>query len=105
MKKCVTCKVFSEDAINYSTGPTGIKFYHCKPCHNARLNRYRSIPKNREKHNARQRVFNALRDGRLNKESCEVCGEENSQAHHEDYSKPLEVKWLCRKHHMAVHYS
>lgn len=34
---------------------------------------------------------------------CEVCGDVNSQGHHEDYSRPLEVMWLCQKHHSARH--
>ena len=48
-------------------------------------------------------VNNALRDGRLQKHPCEVCGEEKSQAHHDDYSKPLGVRWLCTKHHREWH--
>jgi hypothetical protein len=37
------------------------------------------------------------------KQPCEVCGNPKAQKHHEDYSKPLEVKWLCVKHHAAHH--
>lgn len=55
-----------------------------------------------EKIKARNAVNNAIRDGRLKRESCEVCGQV-AQAHHDDYSKPLEVKWLCRKHHDVTH--
>jgi hypothetical protein len=49
-------------------------------------------------------VGNAIRGGRLTKQPCEKCNAaENVQAHHEDYSKPLEVTWLCRKHHNERH--
>jgi hypothetical protein len=48
-------------------------------------------------------VYRALKSGRLKKEPCEVCGAEKSQAHHDDYSKPLEVRWLCAVHHKALH--
>ncbi|GAG03219.1 unnamed protein product, partial [marine sediment metagenome] len=42
--------------------------------------------------------------GRLKRGKCLVCGDEKTEAHHEDYSKPLEVKWLCKKHHSELHY-
>lgn len=52
-----------------------------------------------EKYKARNAVSNALRDGRLVRMPCEVCGDTKSQAHHDDYKKPLQVRWLCFKHH------
>jgi hypothetical protein len=52
-----------------------------------------------EKYKARTAVGNALRDGRLRRMPCEVCGSMRVQAHHADYSKPLDVRWLCFKHH------
>lgn len=52
-----------------------------------------------EKHKARYDVRNALVEKRLKKEPCEVCGEEKVEAHHDDYSKSLEVRWLCPLHH------
>lgn len=53
-----------------------------------------------ERHNAHQKVSNAIRRGKLLKENCEKCGSDNVEAHHDDYSKPLDVRWLCRKHHI-----
>jgi DNA repair exonuclease SbcCD ATPase subunit len=52
---------------------------------------------------ARSAVANAIRDGKLQRKPCSVCGKIWSQAHHEDYSKPLEVIWLCNKHHHDRH--
>jgi hypothetical protein len=48
-------------------------------------------------------VAAALKSGRLRKQSCAVCKHPKTHAHHEDYSKPLEVIWLCSLHHAAVH--
>lgn len=48
-------------------------------------------------------VAHALRGGRIRKQPCEICGDPNTEAHHPDYSKPLDVRWLCREHHLAVH--
>jgi hypothetical protein len=57
---------------------------------------------NPEKYKARTAVNNAVRDKRLIPEPCRVCGEK-AQAHHEDYSKPLDVMWFCFKHHREHH--
>jgi hypothetical protein len=55
-----------------------------------------------EKNIARGAVNNAIRKGRLQRLPCEVCGVPKSEAHHTDYLKPLDVKWLCRKHHLEA---
>lgn len=47
---------------------------------------------------------NAIRDRKLFKQQCNVCGtDENIVAHHCDYDKPLDVMWLCAKHHTEWH--
>lgn len=48
-------------------------------------------------------VSNAIRDGRLIRGPCEMCGAEKVQAHHDDYDKPLKVRWFCRSCHVAHH--
>ncbi len=57
----------------------------------------------REVYKARHDLYHAVEGGRIEKLPCEVCGEKNVEGHHEDYSKPLEVKWLCRGHHRKLH--
>ena len=52
---------------------------------------------------ARNAVKVAIRSGKLIKKPCEVCGETKVHGHHDDYSKPLEVRWLCPKHHGLEH--
>jgi hypothetical protein len=39
----------------------------------------------------------------LIRKPCEVCSNPKSQAHHDDYTKPLDIRWLCRKHHLQIH--
>lgn len=49
-------------------------------------------------------VGNALRDGKLTRQPCLFCATaEHVHAHHRDYSKPLEVVWLCAKCHHRLH--
>lgn len=48
-------------------------------------------------------IHNGLRDGKVFKKPCEVCGDIKVHAHHPDYSKPLQVQWLCEKHHLHMH--
>jgi len=52
---------------------------------------------------AHRMVRKALKAGILTPEPCEVCGDKNVLAHHDDYKEPLKVRWLCRKHHVSHH--
>lgn len=45
----------------------------------------------------------AVKRGKLTRKPCSECGAETAEKHHHDYSKPLEVTWLCRPCHMAEH--
>jgi hypothetical protein len=47
----------------------------------------------------------AIDRGEVVRGVCEVCGSTEVHAHHEDYSKPLKVHWLCRAHHRELSYS
>ena len=53
--------------------------------------------------NARSYAKVYLRRGKLERGCCEVCGLPGEEMHHDDYSKPLAVRWLCRKHHVELH--
>lgn len=55
------------------------------------------------KRKARMIYRNALTRGEIVRKPCEVCGDEKTHGHHTDYSKPLQVNWLCRKHHYEKH--
>jgi hypothetical protein len=48
-------------------------------------------------------VAKAFRDGTLKRGKCEECGSLRVEAHHDDYDKPLDVRWLCRRHHVQLH--
>lgn len=58
-----------------------------------------------EQHRAWRAVANALESGRLIRQPCEheECLDPDTDAHHDDYSKPLEVRWLCKQHHSLFH--
>lgn len=45
---------------------------------------------------------NAIRDGKVKRHPCWVCGE-NAEAHHAAYDLPLDVVWLCNQHHREAH--
>lgn len=55
------------------------------------------------KYKARQKLSNAIRDKRITRTPCIKCGDPKSQGHHHDYSKPLDVTWLCFKCHRLEH--
>lgn len=58
---------------------------------------------NRFKKKANSAVRKAIKAGTITPQPCEVCGAQKVDAHHEDYSKPLDVHWLCRRHHAERH--
>lgn len=56
------------------------------------------------KYKAHCMVNNAIRGGKLFPEPCEVCFcTHDLHAHHDDYLKPLNVRWLCAAHHSQWH--
>ena len=60
---------------------------------------------NPEKKRAQNAVHNALRCGKMTRPTkCESCLDEcKPHAHHYDYSKPLDVFWLCASCHKLQH--
>src|SRR3990167_453291 len=86
----------------------GSKWAYCKKCNYERSAKWKRENEvlNEEQHfrkKVRSLTRYAVRTGKLYEEPCEVCGEEKVEAHHDDYNKPLDVRWLCRKHHDDHH--
>lgn len=65
--------------------------------------RYRSDQSLRPRHEARWAVNRAIASGKLIRQACEVCGDYPTEAHHDDYSRPLDIRWLCTRCHTAQH--
>ena len=59
--------------------------------------------KHPEKATARIKVRQAIFNGKLIPLPCEKCNELKTEAHHTDYSKPLDVMWLCGPCHREEH--
>ena len=52
---------------------------------------------------AHRAVEYAIANKSLIRLPCEKCGSQKVDAHHDDYLKPLDVRWLCRRHHLEFH--
>ena len=63
-------------------------------------NYFRKYP---DRKRAKAAIRDAIRRGHLIPEPCFACAAEKVDAHHEDYSKPYEILWLCRSCHTAYH--
>lgn len=80
----------------------GLQVY-CRDCQNLRNSENKvRFP---EKTRARQLVAAAVKSGALKPQFlCSGCSINiATDAHHEDYGKPLEVIWLCRSCHQKIH--
>lgn len=70
-----------------------------------RSRKYRENPINKLKEKARGIVNKRIQSGKMVKpETCVECGAFGKvEAHHEDYNKPLEVLWVCKRCHFKKH--
>lgn len=123
MNICCLCKKNEGTIINdrYITKKYGeVVRYSCRDCNSARARKYRTTKKghnvykilqrkqyikNRLKILCRQKLNQFLKKNGLSApEICSVCKKiKKLDAHHEDYSQPLRVKWVCRQCHFMIH--
>ena len=57
----------------------------------------------RRKYPERVTAYNLAQKNIKKRQPCSVCGMSPAEKHHEDYTKPLEVTWLCKAHHQQLH--
>jgi hypothetical protein len=79
---------------------------YCSPCKLFRKKQLRPhrTDEQKFKDDVRRFTWLQIKKGLLVRLPCEVCKtNEKVEAHHDDYTKPLEVRWLCRKHHQEHH--
>jgi hypothetical protein len=117
--QCTKCHTVSTPGDFYSGSA------QCKECVRARTRAHRWANIDRERERDRKRPYrttgrkappmkrraqvaacNAVRDGRLTRpDSCSRCagGKSRIEGHHPDYSKLLDVTWLCVPCHRVVH--
>lgn len=111
-RRCWDCKEIKEKEA-FSLHPTRGRHSECKECHSRYSKEY--YQKNKQKYKDRAKKYSknktravsavtyAIKTGKLIRQPCEECGAEKTDAHHDDYAKPLEVRWLCRSHHIQHH--
>ena len=83
-----------------------LKKSHSKPEMREKLiiNKKRWADANKDKRKAQWKAIHSVKSGKIErKELCEDCGDKAFAMHHEDYSKPLDVVWLCTGCHGKRH--
>jgi len=97
-------KAYGKTERGYETNKKATRKYYGKHGYNGKT-LIKGTPEYQDyllKQLARNNVHYALKTGKLTKGVCEVCGEPEVHAHHDDYTKPLDVRWLCVKHHAIL---
>jgi len=104
LNKCKICAKI-DVAENYRTNRKHYQEYERKRLqnpdrkHNVAKYQKSGRRKNPARAKAYQKLHYALRAGKVVRQPCYICGNTKSQGHHKDYSKPLNVEWLCFKCH------
>jgi hypothetical protein len=85
-----------------------IRASHCYgPCFRAKerdYSRRHAATFSPERRRAHILVGCAIAKGELLRQRCEICGSGlRVEAHHDDYAKPLAIRWLCKRHHRQHH--
>lgn len=80
---------------------------YCKGCHAEYMRENRPkhrdlMPLAKKKANCRAYANVYFNRGKIDVTGCKICGDK-AEKHHENYDKPLEILWLCRKHHLELH--
>lgn len=57
----------------------------------------------RKRRKCRNITNKAIQRNELIRMPCQICGVVNSEAHHDDYNQPLNIRWLCFEHHRDFH--
>lgn len=119
MRKCSQCgKKKPLSSFNHNRSQPGGYCYLCRPCDRRRQQEWRNAnreklaasqkryaEKNRFKRLAVKALERAVRRGDVTKSPCEDCDDPKSEGHHWSYRREhwLDVKWLCRPCHKALH--
>ncbi len=72
---------------------------HADRVKEAARTRYATDPEFRKRALARAAARRAFPDPK----PCSRCGKPNADRHHDDYDKPLDIRWLCRSCHVNEH--
>lgn len=103
MRACVACgREFPLTA--HARSIRTRKCNRCLTLKDRQKNQRRMRAAHPERYRAYDAVRRAIRKGLLVRLACESCGDPKTHAHHEDYSKPLDVQWLCRDCHETAHH-
>ena len=109
---CKTC--YKKRVSDYSKTGKGIEVHKAakeryKHSDKAKLtqaradNKYKTKPSTKKKRRAKDAIKRAIKSGSITRLPCEICSNEKTHAHHDDYDKPLDVRWLCPFHHKQWH--